>query len=187
MIISNSRWGTTMCGKPYMVGQSRCSIIISVSEKTLFVWDAHRPQFRYYHLFQHFRILYNHQQRPFQVKVDPSLSLSHHYRWIVQFEHWLWRNYHLFQDLWVWWFLLHGEPKCGWNKDTWVELRPVASRSKCLRQCFQSEMSSSSSTWKPLVIFYWGWTIIHFPTNYLVNRHQPHWKFYSNAKICVLS
>ena len=46
-----------MCGKPYMVGQSRCSIIISVSKKTLFVWDAHRPQFRYYHLFQHFRIL----------------------------------------------------------------------------------------------------------------------------------
>ena len=37
MIISNSRWGTTMCGKPYMGGQSRCSIIISVSKKTLFV------------------------------------------------------------------------------------------------------------------------------------------------------
>ena len=95
---------------------------------------------------------YNYHQRSFQVKVDPSLSLSHHYRWIVQSQHWSWRNYHSFQDLWIRWFLLHGEPKCGWNKDTRVELHPLAKCSKCLQSHLRTgRMSSSSAAWKSLV------------------------------------
>ena len=64
---------------------------------------------------------------------------------------------HLFQDLWIWRFQLHRQPKCGGDKDAPVELRLIASRQKCLQQHFWPEMPSSTSPGKSMVISTSGW------------------------------
>ena len=63
-----------------------------------------------------------------------------------------WSAHNLFQDLWIWRFQLHWQPKCGGAKDASVELRLVAKRQKYLPKDFWPEMPSSTSPRKSLVI-----------------------------------
>ena len=71
----------------------------------------------------------------------------------------VWRNtnnlsllfINLFQDLRVWWFWLHSQPKPSWDENTWVELELVASRRELVQADLWQQVPSSSAPGQPLV------------------------------------